>query len=140
MTRKIKPVIVLRIVLISLAIAWLTPLIVTFLPWKLTERVLVDYGFSQPFEPILRYWFVMASLLSGIVGSMFVYLLFNTEEKIKISLTMGFVHIFIGLVLFIRGMLWSMSFLVLVWDMVFCLLVGLSLVFLSLMIKKEKNA
>ncbi len=132
MKTKMTPIRALRLILMVMAVAWLTPIIVAFIPWNLSEEILREYIPSKPLAPILKYWFVMASLLSGFVGGVLVYLLYNTLEKLRMVLFVGFFHILLALILLIRGLLWKVSLVIVLWDSSFCFIVGAIAVVLSL--------
>jgi len=123
---------ILRVVLVALAIAWLTPVVVAFLPWSITENFLEGYGFTMQFDPLMKYWFVMAAMISGAVGAAFVYLLYKTDEKLGIIVFAGWFHVVLGMVLLIRGISLDAPLLIVVWDSVFCVMAGAVVLALSL--------
>ena len=121
-----------RIFLIAFSIAWLTPILVAFLPWSLSGKIIQDFvGISVIFTPILKYWFVMAAMISGMVGCIFIYLLFDTQNKLKIMTFMGGFHILLGIVLLTRGLLFNAEPLIVIWDSSFCIIAGASIIALA---------
>lgn len=122
-----------RIFLIAFSIAWLTPVAVAFLPWSISEKIIQDFvGITVNFTPILKYWFVMAAMISGMIGCIFIYLLFDTQNKLKIMAFMGVFHIILGIVLLTRGLLLKADSLIVIWDSSFCIIAGICITILSL--------
>ena len=130
MTQYQKLILARKLVITSLAIAWLTPVLVAFLPWSICEPVINDFGITN-ISPMLKYWFVMAASVSGMIGCIFIYLLFDTKGKLRIMTATGIYHIFLGVVLLTRGLGFLADRLVVIWDSSFCIIVGIVIILLA---------
>jgi hypothetical protein len=122
----------LRALLFAGAFGWGVSILGIFLPWDLVLKGLYGLGAENiaP-NPMLDYWFRMATGAFSIIGFFFFVAACWPEKYRNIIPLLGGLSIFEGIVLLIHGLRLGIGFFPFSCDVAFCLFVGIGVLVLA---------
>lgn len=128
----------LRLLLLLGAIGWGIPVILLFFPKFLTLDILAAKGLKNAIiDPMIYYWLIMAFATWGIIGFLFLMSALHIKRYFNIIPLLAVGSLFQGGVLGVAGFLIKISINLFVWDVLFCLLLGGTILFSYIKSKKE---
>lgn len=121
-------VLLLRVFLLSAALAWGVSVLGLILPWPVVVDQLRGLG-AQLNEPdiMVRYWLKMAAAVYTLMGCFFAVVAIRPLRYRAIIRPIGLLHLVLAVVLLINGWMLGVGAIPLYVDVGFCLCIGLGI-------------
>ena len=123
-----KYLLLLRIFLLSAAVAWGVSVLGLVLPWSVVERELCELGAQSSIDIIVQYWLKMAAFVYTLMACFFVMTAIRPIKYLPVIGLIGIGHILLGIVVMINGLILGIEAVPLYVDVGFCFFVGLGIV------------
>ena len=118
----------LRLFLLSAAMAWGVSVLGLVLPWSVVERELSELGAKSGIDIMVQYWLKMAAGVYTLMGCFFVMVAIRPIKYRSVIGPIGFAHILLGTVFMVNGLVLGIGAIPLYADVGFCFFVGLGIV------------
>ena len=122
-----KHLLLLRVFLVSAALASGCSLLGLVLPWSMVDKELTNLG-AQPIDDIMvQYWLKMAAAVYTLLGCFFVLVAVRPFKYCVAIAPIAYFHLILTPVLLINGLILGIHAIPLYIDTAFCLCVGLGI-------------
>ena len=122
-----KHLLLLRVFLISAALASGCSLLGLVLPWSVVDKQLTDYGAQPIDDPMIAYWLKMAAAVYTLLGCFFL-LVAVRPLKYRVTIApIAYFHLILAPILLTNGLILAIHPIPLYIDTAFCLCVGLGI-------------
>ncbi len=126
-----KKLFLLRLFLLSAAVAWGVSVFGIVLPWSIVEKELCGFGAKPHIDTMVQYWLKMAAAVYTLMGCFFAMVtIWPTKYRSVIGL-IGIGHIVLGAVFMVNGVLLGIEAIPLFVDVGFCFFVGIGIVIVN---------
>jgi hypothetical protein len=127
-----KYLMLLRVFLVSAAIAWGVSLAGLVLPWAMVEKELGGYGATLPMDDVMvQYWLKMAAAVYTLMGCFFIMVAIWPIKYRPVIKLIGLLHVILGVVFLINGLMLDVDAIPLYVDVSFCFCIGVGILSIS---------
>jgi len=127
-----KYLLLLRVLLISAAVAWGVSLAGLVVPWSMVEKELAGMGATLPMDDIMvQYWLKMAAAVYTLMGCFFIIVAVWPLKYRQVIKLIGLMHVVLSVVFLLNGLILGVDGIPLYVDVSFCLFVGVGILVLS---------
>ena len=122
-----KYLLLLRVFLLSAAIAWACSVLGLILPWAVVDKELQGLGAEPIDDAMVQYWLKMAAAVYTLGGCFFVMVAILPIKYRAVIGLIGYLHMILGAVLLGNGLVLGVEAIPLYVDVGFCFCVGLGI-------------
>lgn len=122
-----KYLLLLRVFLLSAAVAWGCSVLGLVLPWSMVDKELQGLGAGAIDDTMVQYWLKMAATVYTLGGCFFVLVAIRPIKYRAVIGFVGYLHMILGAVLLGNGLVLGIEAIPLYVDVGFCFCVGLGI-------------
>ena len=134
---KKKCLLLLRLFLLSSAVAWGVSVAGLVFPWSVVEKELVGLGAEPGIDVMVQYWLKMAAAVYTLMGCFFVMVAVWPMKYRAVIGPIGVLHVILGTVFLINGLVLGIDVIPLYVDVGFCYCIGVGIVTANSKLRKN---
>lgn len=118
----------LRVFLLSAAVAWGVSVLGLILPWSVVQKELIELGAESSNDIMMQYWLKMAAAMYTLMGCFYIMVAIRPLKYRSVIALIGILHLLLGTVFLINGLMIGIEPIPLYVDVGFCFCIGLGII------------